>query len=247
LKTVDLNADVGEGFDDEPLFAFVTSVNLACGAHAGDEDTMRRTIAAAHRCGLAIGAHPGWDDREHFGRRELDLPVAAIEELVAGQVCRLAAIAAPEGVRLTHVKPHGALYNQAARDRAIAAAIARAIVRVDATLVLVGLAGSVLLAAAKHSGLRTAGEGFVDRGYRADGSLAPRDLPGAVTHEPGVAARRAVALARGEEVESIDGARIQVNAETLCLHGDTPGAASIARAVRAALARAGIAVRPLSE
>jgi len=247
---IDLNADVGESFgvyrygDDEGVVPCVSSVNIACGFHAGDPAVMRSTVQLARLYGVAVGAHPGFQDLPGFGRREMHLGAAELETLVAYQIGALAAIAAAEGTRLSHVKPHGALYNMAARDAAMADAIARAVRGVDASLVLFGLSGSQLIAAGERAGLRVASEVFADRGYRADGSLAPRGTPGAVVTDAAEVARRAVEMAARHAVTALDGASVSVRADTICVHGDTPGAAAIARAVRAALRSAGIDVTP---
>ena len=242
---IDLNADVGEGYDDRALMPFLTSVNVACGGHAGDERTMAATVEMALFRGIAVGAHPSYPDREHFGRRELALSAEEIEAAVRSQVSALAAITAEVGAELVHVKPHGALYNVAAADLMTARAIARAVRAVDRRLRLVGLAGSKLLAAAAEIGLVAASEAFADRRYAADGSLAPRGRAGAVIEDPAEAAEQALRIVRDGEVAAVGGARVGVHAETLCLHGDTPGAAAIARAVHERLRAAGVDVRPL--
>ena len=246
---IDLNADVGESFgayrygDDEGVLPSVSSANIACGFHAGDPTVMRTTVQVAHRHGVSAGAHPGFQDLAGFGRREMHLPALELENLVAYQIGALAAIAAAEGVRLSHVKPHGALYNMAARDAAMADAIVRAVRAVDASLVLFGLSGSQLIAAGEGAGLRVASEVFADRGYRPDGSLAPRGTVGAVITDAAVVAARAVEMASRQSVTALDGASVSVRADTICIHGDTPGAAALARAVRDALSTAGIEVR----
>jgi 5-oxoprolinase (ATP-hydrolysing) subunit A len=246
---VDLNADAGESFgawalgDDAALFSHVTSVNVACGFHAGDPSSIRRTIRLAADAGVRIGAHPGYPDLQGFGRRAMTLTPREVEDLVLYQVAALLGIASAEGVRLAHVKPHGALYNQAARDPVTAAAIARAVASVDPGLVLVGLAGSSLIKAADDAGLSSAAEAFADRAYLADGSLAPRHLAGAVIQDADIVARRALGIVRERRVRSLDAeVDVPVRAETLCLHGDTPGAPALARAVRAALEGAGVRV-----
>jgi len=198
---------------------------VACGAHAGDEATMRRTVQLAKQFGVAVGVHPGYADREHFGRRELQLPPAEVEALVLAQIERLAEIAQHENAPLTHVKPHGALYNQAARQPDLAHAIAQAILHFNPRLILVGLAGSQLLEIGAQAGLRVAAEGFPDRGYNADGTLMSRALPGALLTAPQAVAAQAVKLAP------------QVN--TLCIHGDGPHAVQFAQAVRLALIQNG--------
>jgi 5-oxoprolinase (ATP-hydrolysing) subunit A len=246
---IDLNADVGESFgayrygDDEGVLPLVSSANIACGFHAGDPAVMRSTVQLARQHGVAVGAHPGFQDLSGFGRREMHLPPAEVETLVAYQIGALAAIAAAEGVQLSHVKPHGALYNMAARDAGMADAIARAVHAVDPSLVLFGLSGSQLVAAGERAGLRVASEVFADRGYRPDGSLAPRGTAGAVMTDAAEVARRAVAMASQQTVAALDGASVAVKADTICIHGDTPGAAALARAVREALGAADIEVR----
>lgn len=240
---IDLNADVGEAVgDDEGVLPSVSSANVACGFHAGNPAVMRATVQLARRHGVAVGGHPGFQDPEGFGRREIRVSAAELENLVAYQIGALAGVAATEGMRLNHVKAHGALYNMAARDAAMADAIARAVRAVDASLVLFGLSGSELIAAGERAGLRVASEVFADRGYWADGSLAPRGTPGAVMTEVEEVARRAVAMARGQAVTAVDGSSVSVRADTICIHGDTPGAAALARAVRSALIAAGIEV-----
>jgi len=245
---IDLNADVGESFgaysygDDEGVLPCVSSANIACGFHAGDPAVMRRTLQLTERHGIAAGAHPGFPDLPGFGRRDMHISTAELESIVAYQIGALAAVAATEGARLSHVKPHGALYNMSARDAAMADAIARAVSAVDATLVLFGLSGSQLIAAGERAGLRVASEVFADRGYWPDGSLAPRGTPGAIITEVAEVVRRAVGMATGQGVTCVDGTMIRVKAETICIHGDTPGAAALARAVRAALTAAGIDV-----
>ena len=232
---VDLNADVGEECgQDAALMRSITSANVACGLHAGDAATMRETIVLAGRYGVAVGAHPSFADREHFGRRELDLPSGQITELVARQIDALAAIAAKEGVRLQHVKPHGALYNIAGRNRGVADAIARAVVSVDRSLIVLGLPHSELILAGKAAGLITAGEAFADRAYRPDGSLVPRSEPGAVIHDQEEVLTRVASLAARPDVD------------TICVHGDTPGAAELAARIRAALEAANVEVKSLS-
>lgn len=225
---IDLNCDLGEGAGhDAELMPFITSANLACGAHAGDADTMRATVALAQRHGVAIGAHPGYEDREHFGRRELTLPVGEVRALVERQVRALREMAA-----VAHVKPHGALYNLAARDAAVAREVVAAVSAVDAGLVLVALRGSELVRAGRAGGLRVAEEVFADRTYRADGSLTLRSEPGAVITDEAEAVAQARRLVRG-------------GADTICLHGDGVHAVAFARRLNAELRQAGIAIRSL--
>lgn len=244
--TIDLNADVGEGMDDSALMPFLTSANVACGLHAGSPAVMDRTVALAHARGVRVGAHPGYADRESFGRTDVQLPDQEVRALLLYQVAALDGIARARGVRLTHVKAHGALYNRAAKDARLARLVAEAVRDFDPRLRLVGLAGSLQIDAARAAGLRAAGEAFADRRYMPDGSLMPRSQPGAVLHDPADAARQALRIARDGEVLASDGTRLRLEAQTLCLHGDTEGAASIARAVREALEGAGVAIGPLA-
>jgi 5-oxoprolinase (ATP-hydrolysing) subunit A len=246
---IDLNADVGESFgawrkgNDEELIPLVSSVNVACGFHAGDPLGIESTIRFAASAGVAVGAHPGYPDLQGFGRRAMDVPATELEAVVVYQVAALAGIARAAGTELRHVKAHGALYNQAARDPSIARPIARAVRRLSVDLVFVGLAGSAMIAVAREEGLRVAEEAFADRGYRADGSLVPRDQPGALLPGATETAEQALSIARDGGVRTVDGGWLELRADTICLHGDTPGAAERARAVRAALAAAGIEVR----
>jgi len=241
---VDLNCDLGESFgryqlgSDAALMPLITSANIACGFHAGDPLVMQAILRLALQHNLAPGAHPGWPDLQGFGRREMALSPAEAEAAVLYQIGALAAFARAEGVELTHVKPHGALYNQAARDPDLAAAVARAVQRFSRDLMLVGLAGSHSLSAAAEIGLPAAAEAFPDRGYLPDGSLMLRSRPGAVLESPAEIAQNAVRLASqglqaGSQTWTID---------TICLHGDHPRALENARAVRSALQSAGIAV-----
>ena len=238
-RRVDLNADVGESFGvwalggETGLFAHITSANVACGFHAGDPGVMRATVELAKTHGVAVGAHPGFPDLAGFGRRDMRLTPREVEDIVVYQVGALAGVAAAQGVRLQHVKAHGALYNMAAVDATLADAIARAVAAVDASLLLVGLRGSELVRAAARAGLRGASEVFADRAYRPDGTLVPRGEAGAVIHDPDAVVARVAGLT-GPDVD------------TICVHGDTPGAAQLARRVRAALEAEGIAVSSLA-
>lgn len=231
---IDLNCDLGEGMDnDEAIMPYITSANIACGFHAGDEKTMRETLRLAQRFGLNAGAHPSWNDRENFGRVEMDLSPEEVEKLVFEQIQILAAIAKEEGVTLTHVKPHGALYNQAAKDIELAIAIARAVKRISVDLILVGLAGSRSIEAGREVGLRVAAEGFPDRGYNTDGSLMSRTLPGALIESPEDVARHALELVKTGRMD------------TLCLHGDHPRAAENAKLLREVLTQNGVEIASL--
>lgn len=230
---IDLNADLGEGMDDAAILPFLTSANVACGMHAGGPEVIDRTVELALARGVRVGAHPGYADKANFGRTDQELADRDLRALLLYQLGALDAIVRARGGHLTHVKAHGALYNRAAKDRPLARAIAEAVRDYDRTLVLVGLAGSVQIEEAAKAGLRAAGEAFADRRYLADGSLMPRSQPGAVFHDAAAAADQALRLVR------------EGRAQTLCLHGDTPGAAAIAKTVRAALESAGIEVSPL--
>jgi 5-oxoprolinase (ATP-hydrolysing) subunit A len=245
---IDLNSDLGESFgpwlmgQDAALMASVTSANIACGFHAGDPGVMRQTLALAKDRGVAVGAHPGFPDLVGFGRREIKAAPAEVEDFVLYQVAALAGMAASQGLTLQHVKAHGALYNMACRDRALADAIARATAAFDRSLILFGLPDSELLRAGEAAGLRVAAEVFADRAYERDGSLVARSRPGSVIHDPQAVVDRAVRMVQHKEVVSADGATIALRADTICLHGDTPGAAGLARAVRQGLEAAGIQV-----
>jgi UPF0271 protein len=242
---MDLNADLGEGMDDAPILPFITSANVACGLHAGSPLTMERTVAQALARGVRVGAHPGYPDRENFGRNQMDLALEEVRALVLYQVAALDAFVRAGGGRLWHVKAHGALYNGAAKDAQLARAVAEAVRAYRDDLVLVGLAGSVQLTEARALGLRSAGEAFADRRYLPDGSLMPRSQAGSVLRDPAEAAEQALRIGREGYVVASDGSRVRVDAETLCLHGDTPGAVEIARMIREALESSGVRVRPL--
>jgi len=243
---IDLNADVGEGFaEDEAVIALVSSVNVACGAHAGDPMTIERTIALARRFGAAVGAHPAYPDRDGFGRRDMEMSSSDLTATLVDQVATVARAGRLGGGELSHVKPHGALYNRAARDPAVAETVARAIRRVSADLVLVGLAGSVALEAGSAAGLRVAAEAFADRRYEPDGRLRDRREPDALLHDPLEAAAQAVAIVRDGAILAVDGSRLELRADTLCVHGDAPGAAARVRAVRHALEAEGVEIRPI--
>ena len=236
---IDLNCDMGENIgNDEEIMPYITSANIACGFHAGDEMSMRRTIQLAKRYRVNIGAHPSWKDLEGFGRREMSLPPDEVEALILYQLGALYAIAKSEDVELHHAKPHGALYNQAAKDRVLADAIARAVKRFSGDLILVGLAGSALIVAGIEAGLRTGSEGFPDRNYNPDGTLVPRKQSNAIIQLPEEVAVHAVRLAR----DGIDFSGRHVQVDTLCLHGEHPEAAKNAKQVRETLEKSGIEV-----
>lgn len=241
---IDLNCDLGEGAGhDVELMPLITSANIACGAHAGDEATMRATVELALRHGVAVGAHPGFADREHFGRRELAVTPEEVFQLVRAQTLALQKIAHTAGAKLGHVKLHGALYNLAARDTAIAEAAAYAVRDAGPDLVWFGLAGSASLAAVRECGLRVASEVFADRTYQPDGSLTPRSRPDALITDENVAVAQALRMVREGRVRATDGAEVAIRADTLCLHGDGAHAVEFARRIRAELAAAGVDVR----
>lgn len=245
---IDLNADVGESFGayslgaDAALMRSITSASIAAGFHAGDPSVLRRTITLAKSHGVAIGAHPGFPDLVGFGRRELQVAPAEAEDFVLYQIAAVAGVAAAEGVKLQHVKPHGALFNMAVRDAALAAAIAKAVAAFDRSLILFGLPGSELISAGRAAGLRVAAEIFADRAYEPDGSLAPRSRPGSVIHDAGAVASRAVRMVTERVVDAVDGTIVPLDADTICVHGDTPGAAQLAAGLRARLVAAGVTV-----
>jgi 5-oxoprolinase (ATP-hydrolysing) subunit A len=248
---IDLNADVGESFGayslghDADLVPLITSANVACGFHAGDPGVMRATVALARHHGVAVGAHPGFPDLVGFGRREMRATPREVEDAVAYQIGALAGIAATEGLRLQHVKAHGALYNMAVREPPLADAIAKATASVDRSLILLGLPGSQLVLAGRRAGLRTASEAFADRAYQPNGELVPRSQSGAVIEEADTVVSRAIMMARQHVVIAIDGTRVPIDVDTICVHGDTPGAAALARRIREALTQAGVDIAAL--
>jgi len=249
---IDLNCDMGElpeaiaDGTQESLMASLTSVNIACGGHAGDEQTMETTVEQALRWKLAIGAHPGYPDRANFGRLELKLPAKEIADLVYEQVRALAEVAARCGVRLAHVKPHGALYNQAVRNRELARAIAEGVARWSHDVVLMGLAGSPMLDVFRVAGFTVAAEAFTDRRYEPDGTLRSRKFEDALIRDPAEAARQALSIVERSAVIASDGSEVAVDAQTICIHGDTPGAPDIASAVARTLRQAGVTLGAVS-
>jgi 5-oxoprolinase (ATP-hydrolysing) subunit A len=250
--TLDLNADMGESFgpwsmgDDQALLDVVTTVHVACGFHAGDPEIMAATLSRAHAAGVAIGAHPSYPDLAGFGRRAMAVPPERVKLDLLYQLGALDGIARSLGARLRSVKPHGALYHRMASDADCAAAVVAAVGSFSEGLWIVMPAGSPALASARAAGVLVASEAFCDRAYLPDGTLAPRGEVGSLITEPQVAAERAVALAAGRPIDAIDGTPITLDATTLCVHGDSPGAAAIARHVRAALESAGVTVAPFA-
>jgi UPF0271 protein len=249
---IDLNCDVGESAEaerlavEERIVPHVTSVNIACGVHAGNPEVMRHTVRLARHHRLSVGAHPGFADAEGMGRRNLTLPSDEVENLVAYQVGALVGIATLEEVRLTHVKPHGALYTMAAKDRPLAEAIVRAVAATDRRLVLYGLAGSCLVEAAREAGLAVAEEAFADRAYAPDGTLVPRDQPGSLIQDEQGVIEQVLRIVREGVVRSFDGRDLPLRADTICLHSDTPGADRLARLIRRSLDEVGVLVTAVS-
>lgn len=251
MRSIDLNCDMGESFgawemgNDREILPLVSSANIACGFHAGDPSTIAETVRLAIGSGVAVGAHPSYPDIEGFGRREMSLSAKEIRDAVVYQVSALKGICEAQGGRLHHVKPHGALYNRAARDPEAAEAIADAVASIDGGLFIYGLSGGVLVSEAERAGLRSASEAFADRGYMNDGTLAPRNRPDALVTSVADAADRALKMARDGEVLSVEGEPVKVRSETICIHGDGPHALEFARAIRAVLDENGIEVKAL--
>ncbi len=248
---MDINCDMGEGFgaynmgDDEKIMGFVTSVNIACGWHAGDPGGMARTVRLAAQYGVAVGAHPGYPDLLGFGRRTMETFPGEVKNYVLYQVGALCGFLREHKMRLQHVKPHGALYNVAARDERTAGEVISAVKAYDPELILVAPAGSLCAEMAVSEGLRVVGEAFADRAYLADGQLAPRAMEGAVIHDPDAVRERVLSLATSGRLPAMEGGQIELEAGTLCIHGDTPGAWRLARTVRQALEEAGVEVAPM--
>ncbi len=251
MNLVDINSDIGEGFgrwklgDDEGILAHITSANIACGIHAGDPLIMDHTVEKCREASVCVGAHPGFPDLQGFGRRNMNMSPKEIECYVLYQIGSLNGFAQSKGMKLTHVKPHGALYNMAAIDSDVALSVARAIARSGPDLIMVGLAGSLMLDAAKKVGIPGAIEGFADRSYNPDGTLASRGMPGAVIEDISEIARRAVQMVKDEVVLTSSGQEIHLKIDTICIHGDTPGATAIAKAVRSSLIENNCKVAPL--
>ncbi len=252
MRTLDLNADLGEGFgswtmgDDDGLLQVVTSASIACGFHAGDPSIMRRTCQRAADLGVAIGAHVSYQDLAGFGRRRIDLPAAELADAVLYQIGALDACARAAGTTVRYVKPHGALYNRIVDDTEQAAGVIDGIAALGTALPVFGLAGSQFLRLAEERGLPAIPEAFADRGYDAAGQLVPRNRPGAVLTEVAQIVARCVAIATEGAVQAIDGTRVAVAARSVCVHGDTPGALAIARQVRTALEKAGVELQPVT-
>ena len=253
MYKVDLNSDLGESFGaytiglDSQVVQYVSSVNVACGYHAGDPLVMDKTVAAAKAAGVAVGAHPGYPDLMGFGRRNMVCTPAEAKAYVQYQMGALLAFCAAHGVALQHVKPHGALYNMAAKDEALAAGIAEGIASVDKNVILLGLAGSKLLSAGRAAGLRVASEVLADRAYQADGSLVPRSKPGAVIHDADEAIARTVRMVKEGKVTAITGEEVAIEAHSICVHGDNPDAVEFVRRIRAKLEAEGVTIAPIAQ
>jgi len=249
---IDINSDVGESVGaatigyDAGLMRSITSANVAAGFHAGGPSVLRETIRLAKTHGVAVGAHPGFPDLAGFGRRELSVTPREAEDLVLYQIAAVAGVASAEGVTLQHVKPHGALFNMAVRDAELAGAIARAVAAFDPSLILFGLPGSEILKAGTAAGLRVAAEVFADRAYEADGTLVSRKKPGSVIHDAATVVTRAVRMVRDRTVVAVDGTLVPLEADTICVHGDTPGSNELAAQIRAGLEAAGITVKAIA-
>ena len=251
MPSIDLNCDMGESFGpwkmgcDVELMEYISSANIACGFHAGDPTTMRKTAELAIEKGVAVGAHPGYPDMQGFGRRTMALNPQEVFDIVLYQVSALQGICRSLGGRLHHVKPHGALYNQAAKNRSLAAAIATAVFRIDPELVLFGISGSCLIEEAEKAGLRTGSEVFADRTYQVDGSLTPRSEPNALIHDTEQAIDQVIQMIESQTVLAVDGASVPLRTETICIHGDGPNAVQFAKAIRQKLAENCIEVKAL--
>lgn len=248
MPTIDLNADLGEGCGaDGDLLRLISSASIACGAHAGDDRTMRHAIRAALHGGVSIGAHPGYPDRDGFGRREIGASPSDIEKLVSAQLTAFATACDDFGANFSHVKPHGAMYHRASADAAAAGSIARAVARVDRALIVLCMRGSRLHQAAADAGLATAAEAFLDRAYETQWTLVPRSAPGATIDDPDVAAACAEQMVLAHSLTSVDGTRHSIVVESLCVHGDNPNAVALMRAARLRLEQRGVIIAPFRE
>lgn len=247
MSSIDLNCDLGEGCgNDERLMPLITSANIACGFHAGDTETMKQTVDLALEHGVAIGAHPGYPDHDNFGRSEMEFSAEQVEEIVAEQIEKLMTLCLAVGAEIRHVKPHGALYNRSARDRAVARAIAKAVKQHDPDLALFGLSGSHSIFEAANLGLKTVSEVFADRTYSSDGSLTPRSDPRALIVDENAAVSQVLDMVKYGRVRSVDGIMVSITAETLCIHGDGAKAVEFATHVRKSLAMNEIDVRQVN-
>jgi len=248
MMKIDINSDLGEGAgNDEAVMEYISSANIACGYHAGDADSMYKTIQLALKNNVAIGAHPGYDDKENFGRTAMDLSPSEVKRIVKDQLETIKTIAERLGAKIEHIKAHGALYNQAASNQTQALAIAEAVYEMDPKLIFVGLANSLMIDVAKGVGLRTASEVFADRAYTNEGFLVPRGMEGAVIHDADICKKRVLKMLRDSVVESIDGVEIAIQADTVCIHGDNPQALELAKAIHDYLLDNGVEIRSMSK
>lgn len=253
MYKVDLNSDLGESYGaytiglDSQVIAHVSSANVACGYHAGDPLVMAETVATAKAAGVAVGAHPGYPDLMGFGRRNMACSAKEVKAYVQYQIGALNAFLSAQGMKMQHCKPHGALYNTAAKDMDLALAIAKAIAEIDKDIILMGLAGSKMLQAGREVGLRVASEVFADRAYQADGSLVPRSQPDAVIHDKEVAIARTIRMVTEGKVQAITGEEVEIDAHSICVHGDNPSAVEFVKNIRAKLTDNGVAVTPVGE
>ena len=253
MHTVDLNCDLGESFGnykcglDEEVIRYISSANVACGFHASDPAVMARTVALARENGVSVGAHPGYPDLQGFGRRDMDASPAEVKAMVQYQIGALEAFCTAQGISLVHVKPHGAMYNMAGRDEALAEAICEGIYEVDPGLVLLGLSGSRMLEAAKRTGLKCAKEVFADRAYEEAGTLVARNVPGAMITDEEEAVERVLRIVKDGVVTAITGRDIEVTADSVCIHGDGPKALAFAAKIREALEREAVRIVPLGK
>ena len=251
MVKIDLNCDLGESFGaykigmDEEVLGYISSANVACGWHAGDSMVMEKTVKLAKKNNVAIGAHPGFPDLVGFGRRNLNASPAEVKTYIKYQLGALYGFAKAEGVKIQHVKPHGALYNMAAKDEKLAMAIAEAIKEVDDTLIFMGLANSEMIKAGEKIGLKVANEVFADRAYNDDGTLVARTLPGAVIHDKDVAINRVIRMVKEGKVESINGKDVEINVQSICIHGDNPEALVFSKNIREALVNEGVEITSL--
>lgn len=244
MKTIDINCDMGEGVgNDELIMPYISSANIACGFHAGDEKTMRRTVELCKQYNVAIGAHPSYPDKENFGRTDMLLHPGEIYEVIVKQVNSLEKIAEENDMAVHHIKPHGALYNMAARDRSLAPFVCLAVLDTDARYKLYGLSGSYLIKEGKSHGLKTVNEVFADRTYKDDGSLLPRNKPGALIEDTDKAVAQVLEMVKDGKVTSVSGKKIPIVAETVCIHGDGAHAVEFAKAINQALKKEGIEIR----
>lgn len=245
MTRIDLNCDIGEGGSfDADLMRFISSANIACGLHAGSEEVMRRTVELALENGVAIGAHPGYDDRPNFGRKEMRMSHAEVKTLITDQLGTLSLVCGRLGAKIRHVKPHGALYNQAAKDRGLAAAVVEAVAEFDPGLVFYGLSNSLMIEEAEKARLRAASEVFADRTYRSDGTLTPRTEPNALITETETSLNQVLDMIRYGRVRSVDAVMVPIKAETVCIHGDGPKAVPFAQTIHTRLTTQAITIAP---